>query len=956
MSDGGDSGSDAAAMDPEADPDGDGLKNLRDNCPGASNADQKDGDRDAHGDACDNCPSVANLKQDDEDDDGTGDACETTPIFSDQDDDDDGILNKDDSCIHAADPSGRDTDRDTVGDACDNCAAVANTSQADSDGDGVGDECANGGASLNDEDDDGVVDVNDNCDKVGNDQSDKDKDSIGDACDNCPTVANFSQKDSDGDGAGDACEQVAGDPDADDDGDGHANKADNCAKQSNADQADQDHDGIGDACDNCAGVANADQAGPPGSNTGDACQAPDSDSDGDGVPAATDNCQTSSNADQKDTDKDRLGDACDNCPTVANVMQTDTDNDGIGDACESLNADQDGDGIPNFQDKCPTTNSTNNADKDADGVGDPCDNCPNQANAGQQDANKNGIGDLCDVDDLPPGSTCASGTTQANPIATNLYFVIDRSGSMDDDACSYNAQTCTCPANNTTDCNTPNGNRVPSRERAWEDAVAALKGELSSGAYNLGVANFSGGSNDENADSCRSQPSQQMAMSAGSGTAFGNTFQTAAQISPDGSTPTAAALLGTLDPNRDGTNFSDARFILPNDTNAAIRAKAVVLVTDGLPTRCPGDGNNETNDAELMAAVRAARKVATNGAQVFVIGFSIGQDEKFQLLANAGNPNHPGPYTYCDGGAASLPCICHPTQTGNTYRPSGCVLWSNVQKTTWYVVSNTTSIVNAVKAIARSTVSCTLPLTTTGTVDNGIKRVRFVKTGSSQLLAPTTDYTITNSTLTLVGTACNNLKAAVQTDSTAHVEVELGCACQASTEVCNDLKDNDCDGQVDEGCEPPPTVCGQNASSVDCPSCANPGLEVCDGADNDCDNLIDEGCPPPNCQPSPEVCGDNKDNDCDGLIDEDCPTMCKAGPEICDGKDNDCDGMIDEGCGMPMCMPFTEVCNNVDDDCDGEVDEGCVTCTTPMNEVCDQADNDCDGMVDEGCPPIIDLQ
>ncbi|RME42376.1 MAG: hypothetical protein D6795_21035, partial [Deltaproteobacteria bacterium] len=71
------------------DPDGDGVCQSADNCPGVPNADQSDADGDGIGDPCDgdrdgdgvaneedNCPDEANADQADADGDGRGDACD----------------------------------------------------------------------------------------------------------------------------------------------------------------------------------------------------------------------------------------------------------------------------------------------------------------------------------------------------------------------------------------------------------------------------------------------------------------------------------------------------------------------------------------------------------------------------------------------------------------------------------------------------------------------------------------------------------------------------------------------------------------------------------------------------------------------------------------------------------------------------------------------------------------
>lgn len=124
--------------------------------------------------------------------------------------------------------------------------------------------------------------------------------------------------------------------------------------------------------------------------------------------------------------------------------------------------------------------------------------------------------------------------------------------------------------------------------------------------------------------------------------------------------------------------------------------------------------------------------------------------------------------------------------------------------------------------------------------------------------------------------------------------------CTPEREVCGDMTDNDCDGRVD---------CGDPDCAAD-PACCVPRREFCrGGVDEDCDGDID--CDDSDCagtriccepEPGGEVCGDMRDNDCDGDIDcddsacDDDPACCEPAPtgEACgDMSDNDCDGDVD---------------------------------------------------------------
>jgi len=227
-------------------------------------------------------------------------------------------------------------------------------------------------------------------------------------------------------------------------------------------------------------------------------------------------------------------------------------------------------------------------------------------------------------------------------------------------------------------------------------------------------------------------------------------------------------------------------------------------------------------------------------------------------------------------------------------------------------------------------------------------------------------------------------------------------ALEPAQEACN-AKDDNCNGEVDENAGG--GVCfvendfGACMGNYDCDngklSCDAPEAvaEQCDGKDNDCDGDVDEGFPDSdgdgnadclendkdgdgvldfqdNCEyhPNPgqedfdldmagDVCDPDDDND---LVadDEDCapkdPEVKPGAQEACNGKDDDCDGLIDEGYPDSDSDALSD-CIDEDDDNDGHPDAGDCEPTQPAiypgaQEVCDGVDNDCDFDTDESFP------
>ncbi len=219
-----------------------------------------------------------------------------------------------------------------------------------------------------DTDGDGILDTEDLCPTVPGTIPckgcpDKDNDGIADHLDDCPDIAGLVATkgcpDTDNDGVADkddACPDVfglsalSGCPDLD--GDGIPDKDDRCPELAGpSDQEgcpDSDHDGIIDLLDKCPDVVGTPEfEGCPPPLIEEKPAIEDKDSDGDGIPDTLDACPYETGTI-----------AYSGCPPPKPVPSAPVPDPKVPAPIEQsvdLSADKDGDGVPNYLDRCPDT-------------------------------------------------------------------------------------------------------------------------------------------------------------------------------------------------------------------------------------------------------------------------------------------------------------------------------------------------------------------------------------------------------------------------------------------------------------------------------------------------------------------------------------------------------------------------------------------------------------------------
>ena len=216
----------------------------------------------------------------------------------------------------------------------------------------------------------------------------------------------------------------------------------------------------------------------------------------------------------------------------------------------------------------------------------------------------------------------------------------------------------------------------------------------------------------------------------------------------------------------------------------------------------------------------------------------------------------------------------------------------------------------------------------------------------------------------------------------------------AQPETCNG-KDDDCNGEQDEGLPAKPCeIVVEAGRCVGVTACTGgeevcvgqlPSDEKCNGIDDDCSGETDEGFTNTDGDALADCVDPDDDNDA-ALDPADCApldgTVFPGQTEACNGKDDDCDLLVDEQ-GATGCRPFmrdadadlagaasntrclcaADPASGYTTDVGGDCNDFDPNVRPGVGEICNFVDDDCNGSTDEGvqspcgdCSPVCHLQ